>query len=483
MAKSIGLVQNGLRGRVRDAAGFLLRLRGPATVSRRARVGAGLSACAVLLAGLLYTISPHDRILQGVSVEGIAVGGLRPDAARTVLAQSVAPLLSDQIVLSAGGRTEAASIGTLGGTADWDRAVARAWSIGRAEALWHRWRARYTHACGQGADVAVPIRWQDDPLRAGLQRFGSRCRLEPVPAHLEFADDGSFQIAPEVSGLCLDEEAAVSVLRELAARPHVQQVELPMRTEPAQVTASDLAYVNCKLAEFSTSLSGSSRNRIHNVALGADALSGQTLLPGEVFSFNKIVGPRLVSAGFREAPVYERGKVVPGTGGGTCQVSTTLYNLALLTPCEVIERSSHSMPVHYVPLGRDATVAYDSIDLKFKNTGRYPIYIFARVANRRCYMAAYGNDADKIDVRLTSSVLSTQPAATVTVEDPSLPAGEKEVAVKGNNGYVASVIREVWKDDVRIEREVLHTDRYTKHDRVERVGVGGQPETPIETTE
>lgn len=122
------------------------------------------------------------------------------------------------------------------------------------------------------------------------------------------------------------------------------------------------------VSQYSTRFNSSMINRTHNISLAAKALDGIVLAPGARFSFNGSVGDRTIEAGYLEAPVISGDAFISGIGGGVCQVSTTLYNAALLAHLEILERHPHSLPVSYVPAGKDATVSYPTLDLKFRNS-------------------------------------------------------------------------------------------------------------------
>ena len=100
---------------------------------------------------------------------------------------------------------------------------------------------------------------------------------------------------------------------------------------------------------------------------------------GETFSFCNTVGKATPEEGYEKADIFDKdGNVVKGYGGGNCQISSTLYNAVLTLPSiEIIERHEHSQKVYYVPVGKDAAVAYGSIDFKFKNNYDYDIKIYA----------------------------------------------------------------------------------------------------------
>ena len=129
------------------------------------------------------------------------------------------------------------------------------------------------------------------------------------------------------------------------------------------------------IAIFETKIIDKSENRIHNLKLASSMIDGYVLKPGEAFSFNEVVGEANEERGFKKAIVLHKEDKVLDDGGGICQVSSTLYNAARQAGLEIIERHSHSKDVGYIPQGQDAAIAYDTFDLKFKNTYTYHIMI------------------------------------------------------------------------------------------------------------
>ncbi|MDH7569779.1 MAG: VanW family protein, partial [Armatimonadota bacterium] len=132
-------------------------------------------------------------------------------------------------------------------------------------------------------------------------------------------------------------------------------------------------------------------NRTQNVRLAARALNGTVIPAGAVFSYNQAVGPRLEALGYRVAKIFLRGRILDGVGGGVCQVASTVYNAALESGLPIVERARHSRPVPYVPEGRDATVSYGGVDLKFRNPFNAPLLIQTRVAGSSLTVSIYGN--------------------------------------------------------------------------------------------
>lgn len=136
-----------------------------------------------------------------------------------------------------------------------------------------------------------------------------------------------------------------------------------------------------EISSYATEILNKDENRVKNIKIAADELNHTVLEPGEVFSFNSALGKRTDDKGYEEAPILKgNGQKGKGIGGGICQISSTMYNAALKSDMEIIERHRHSEPVPYVPEGKDATVVYNSKDLRFKNTKDYPVEILVSVS-------------------------------------------------------------------------------------------------------
>jgi vancomycin resistance protein YoaR len=136
--------------------------------------------------------------------------------------------------------------------------------------------------------------------------------------------------------------------------------------------------VETQIAEFSTNIYDQDANRVHNIGLAIGKINGTIVKAGETFSFNQTVGPMGEQQGFKEAIGFDtNGNKVKMPGGGMCQISSTMYNAALIANLEIVERHPHSRRVYYVPKDKDATVYYDSLDFKFKNNTENDIKIIA----------------------------------------------------------------------------------------------------------
>jgi vancomycin resistance protein YoaR len=204
--------------------------------------------------------------------------------------------------------------------------------------------------------------------------------MENVPPQNAYIHKTTGKVMPEVPGVELNIDE--TLFRVMAASPG--QIIYPTRyIVYPRIRTADLEQITATLAGYATGLIGSWQ-RTENIKLAAAAINNTLLMPGEEFSFNGVVGERTAERGYRAAPIFVGEGVVPGLGGGICQVSSTLYNVVLRTPGLIVtERVPHSRRVAYVPPGKDATVAWPHTDFKFRNERKTPIVIRAQVYRGR----------------------------------------------------------------------------------------------------
>ena len=241
----------------------------------------------------------------------------------------------------------------------------------------------------------------------------------------------------------------------------------------ARAEESGFEYFNELMGEYSTSYASSAAARKHNVELAAAAVNGKVVEPGEEFSFNVTVGVRSAKRGYLPAPVIINGEFTTGTGGGVCQVSTTLYNAVLLAELQVDERHNHSMIVNYVDPSMDAAIAESSgKDFVFTNNTEYPIYIEGYTSNKRITFTIYGVETRDSNRKVTyeSEVLETiSPGAEVINQDSSQPVGYVDVQ-SAHTGYKARLWKVVTVDGEEVSREQVNSSSYKMTPRTATVG-------------
>ena len=173
-------------------------------------------------------------------------------------------------------------------------------------------------------------------------------------------------------------------------------------------------------------------------------------------NFLKTIGERTIASGFKEAKAYAGGKVVLDVGGGICQLSSTLYNAALLTNLDITERHNHYFLTSYVPAGRDATVSWGSVDFKFKNNRKYPIKIESKVEDGVATVSIYGiKQEDDNTVLIDSKVTSIIPKK---VEYFKKSSGVSERS--GEDGATSETYKTLLKNGVIVSKTLISTDTY-----------------------
>jgi vancomycin resistance protein YoaR len=147
------------------------------------------------------------------------------------------------------------------------------------------------------------------------------------------------------------------------------------------ITSPQSRSLSQELGTFSTTFAAWRKNRSSNIKKASDKINSVVVKPGEVFSYNKTVGPTSRKNGYKLATIFIKGEKYEGYGGGVCQVSSTLYNAAANAGLEIVERHDHSRPVPYVEKGKEAATSYGGIDFKFKNNKPFPIQILSDVTD------------------------------------------------------------------------------------------------------
>jgi vancomycin resistance protein YoaR len=291
-----------------------------------------------------------------------------------------------------------------------------------------------------------------------------------------FYEDGKFSRVRETGDARVDLPKLQN--RLLLAVLHRSNVHVPFVERGKRVSDQDLASINEVESEFSTHFPTAKKSRCSNIKLASSKLDGIVLMPGDRVSFNSTVGRRTEKSGFQIAGVYKNGKHDFDVGGGICQVSTTLYNAALFANLKIVHRHNHSMPVAYVPLGRDATVDYGVLDLEIENNRDHPIAINSEYHPGKLTFRILGQKDSGMEVKIESDGRQRWDAGTQTVVDPTLAAGKTKVVDKGASGQQINTYRVIYRDGKLVARESLGRSYYKGGQKV--IAVGRAPGNPVQ---
>ena len=305
------------------------------------------------------------------------------------------------------------------------------------------------------------------PQEIDIEKIRDEIYKEPQDAYVS---KNPTTVHTDVDGI--DFDISIEEAKKIISEPK-EEYTIPLKITKPKKTLADLgeeAFPD-KLGTYTTRYDPTNRNRSNNISLSAEKIDGTIILPGETFSYNQTVGERTIEAGYKEAGAYAGGKVVQDVGGGICQTSSTLYNAVLLANLEIVDRSNHRFLTSYVAASRDATVAWGSIDFKFKNSRKYPIKIEASVKNGVCTMSIYGiKEETEYEVVIQSVVNSYIPYTTQYEDDSTLEEGKEVVEQSGYTGCTSESYRILKLNGEVVSKTLLSKDTYSPMTRIIRRG-------------
>lgn len=316
-----------------------------------------------------------------------------------------------------------------------------------------------------------------EPNQINLDKIYSEIHTEPQNAYYT---QNPFTLYPHVDGIdfAISMEEAKKILEE-----NKEEYIIPLKITHPEITTDKIGSEGFPdlLAEFSTNYNPGAKDRTTNLRLASNKINNTVVLPGETFSYNKVVGKRTTEAGYKEAPSYAGGKVVNDIGGGICQITSTLYNAVVLANLDIVSRSNHQFVPSYVKAGRDATVVYGAIDFKFKNTRKYPIKIKSTVSGGVARVQIYGmKEETEYEVKIETKITGSIPMKTVYEDDTTLEKGKEKVEQKGHNGTYSEAYKVVYLNGKVVSRTLLSKDKYNQMSTIIKRGTKGVEAPPVE---
>jgi vancomycin resistance protein YoaR len=329
--------------------------------------------------------------------------------------------------------------------------------------------------------VPAEQRAQDEELALRVDPEELRRQLVAVAPALERpARDAAFVVGGEAvrltasqEGWTADTTAGVAPILALSSGGPRVPIVLPERPLAPTLTteaAQQLGIVQ-QTSVFRTTFDSHNAPRVANIDRMASAIDGKVIRPGETFSLNGATGPRTPDNGYQEAQVIVDGELVPGLGGGVCQVGTTLFNAAADAGLEVLSRTNHSLYISHYPLGRDATVNYGHQDLRFRNDTPYGILLKAALDTKGLTVSLFSTPLHRTVQYEVSPQVNPKDPAVRFVDDPALPTGVEQVLEPGKPGFDVTVTRRVLTGD-QVLREDRFVSKYRPWKRIVRRGTG-----------
>ena len=293
------------------------------------------------------------------------------------------------------------------------------------------------------------------------------------------ASSGVVRIVPAKDGLALDVPATAKAILTAATAPGPRNATLVMSTaEPERSTAEAEAMgIERRLSTYTTLNAGTS-DRITNLRRAVDLLNGALVAPGGTFSFNERVGERTVERGFRPAPVIIRDEYEEDVGGGVSQVGTTVFNAAWEAGVKILERNPHSLYISRYQLGRDATVNYPDLDVRFLNDTPNWILVAASWDGGGITVSLYGGGPERRVVSGEGTFRITGPGPVRRLPDATLEKGTEIVDEEGSEASATSVTRTVYDENGTVLHDETWNTSYRGEYRIVRYGTKPKPKEP-----
>jgi len=440
-------------------------------LSKGMKIGIGIIIILLLaIVALSIAMVNGEKIHSNITISGINVGGLTPSQADSMLKAKMQPTIdSAAIALKFREKAWKLKYSDINFKYEYEDAVTKAYDIGHKGNLFKRVADVVTAQLGR-EDIKLNFSYDSEYIRNKLVDIFEEIGQEAKDATVVLKDQ-VFVITDEVEGRKLDVNQSYDLIKAQIEKVAFEDVELVVGTTQPEIKRADLENIKDKLGEYSTKFNAADVDRTHNIKIATISASNILIKPGQTFSVNEMVGPRLAKFGYKEAKVIINNELVPGIGGGVCQVSSTLYNVALLSNMKIVERRNHSLPSAYVPLGRDATISEDYIDFKFQNTTQYPIYLYGEVKGSWVKFSLYGrneNSGRSVKIK-TEMIKKTEPQIKI-IEDPALPEGTEVEEKKAYTGYVVKSWRVIMENGKEVSVEELPLSTYRVANGVKRVG-------------
>ena len=326
-----------------------------------------------------------DRILNSIYINGFDVGGLNKDEARDAIRQNNS-FKNLNVVYS--GSDHVYSLAELGCEFDIDQAIDQALQVGRNEDFI------------KNISDYVGLKFLDDSRTFEVkpqipQDIEDRIyediksKIERKPENASISIGSSIDVKKGEEGVKINRDEFRKAIYD-AIKPNVDvTVKVPIESVTPEITSDELSRIDGIIGTYRTNFSPNVEGRNENIRLSAQYMNNYLLMPGEVFSYNKVTRLKTVSNGYKNATVIVNGEIEEGLGGGVCQVSSTLYNSVLYSGLEIVQRRPHSIPSSYVNYGRDAVVSDNAIDFKFKNNYDFPVYLKTYVGSSSVTVTIY----------------------------------------------------------------------------------------------
>jgi len=392
------------------------------------------------------------------------IGKLNKNEANNILTPIVQDMISNPVVIKYNS-TENKFIPErdLAATVDIEKVIDEAYTIARHGTLWQRLKERVL-LIRQNYPLPSHLDFDKEHFEAIFAQLQSKVEQPRRDAELK-----SDRIIPAQVGIEIKKQELYKNIQENIFHsintddPEI--VPLPIQYYQPDISTIELLSqigINQVISTYETTLQDKEKNTLFNIKKASDQINGLLLKPGENFLFNQLIGPAEREDGYKESTIISNGQFTSGYGGGICQVSTTLYNAALLANLKIIERYNHSIygdATNYVPLGRDAAIFYGYKDLKFKNSLEQPIVVFCEIKESNLIVTLYGEKLLDKNITIVTRDKEIHDFDIIEIKRENMEYAGDRVLQEGIPGYSIKTYR-IITDSRGESMEFLSNDQY-----------------------
>lgn len=412
-----------------------------------------------------YASEEENTIANGVFIDTVDISGMTATEAQASLKKHMEELRSKSFAVLVGDDTIVITMGELGYTYEANNHIKYAIGLGKAGNLIKRYKDNKDIEHGKKV-YPLTYSYDEDKLRQIIMDAAERYRTSPKNASFTRKND-KFEFTDHVLGSKMEFDTTYSAIKEKLDnwnRMNFIVYATMVDVEP-EFTKESLEKSTSIIGEYTTEYKSSSEDRAANLANGVRLLNNVVIYPGEEFSSYNYLLPFSIDNGYYMAGSYNAGRIEQTIGGGACQLTTTLYNAALLSELEIVERSAHSMTVSYVDLAYDAAIAEGSKNFRFSNNTDMPILIEAFSEDRKVTFRIWGHesrDTDNRTVKYENKVISetAPPSDEKVTKDPTRPTSYRKVTQSAKRGYSAELYKVVYENGVEVSRELVNKSNY-----------------------
>ncbi len=421
----------------------------------------------ILLAGITFGFTSYKKIsyryfYNGIYVDGINISGITKDNAIKKLQERVNFNYKNKtIYLKYKDKKWPVPLDSIDYELDFDATLDYAYSIGRKGSIINRLKTINT-INNKPINLILSAKYDKNQLVEKLDIIKKDIDFLGISSTYNY-NYGKINYTSDVVGRKLDVDINIKLIEKHLLNRNFEDIYLIVQPVKPSISITDVKELEHVLASYTTKFNINNYSRAYNIKLACQKINNYLLLPGEEFSMDLVLGPRTTAHGFMQAPIIMKNSVVQGTGGGVCQVASTLYNAVLLSMLQVTSRINHSIALNYVPPGQDATISEGYIDFKFKNNRDYTVCIVSEVVNGNLTIKIIGRKRsnDPI-VKLRPVIIEEyEPPYPEYVVDESLSDNQVVIRTKEKKGLKVVLYRDTYnRQGLLINTEKISQDIY-----------------------